>query len=49
MESDEFDTYLYLGTRARRNGFRELARDDDGGDGTDSRHAGRQLPETAAT
>lgn len=36
MESDDFDAYLYLGTRTRA-GFRELARDDDGGDGTDSR------------
>ena len=36
MESDDFDTYLYLGTGGR-GGFRELARDDDGGDGTDSR------------
>lgn len=37
MESDRFDTYLYLGTASRRYGWRELARDDDGGDGTDSR------------
>lgn len=37
MESDAFDTYLYLGTASRRYGWRELARDDDGGDGTDSR------------
>jgi hypothetical protein len=37
MESESFDTYLYLGTSARRFGWRELARDDDGGDGTDSR------------
>jgi hypothetical protein len=37
MESDDFDTYLYLGTGGRNRGFRELARDDDGGNGTDSR------------
>jgi hypothetical protein len=37
MESESFDTYLYLGTAGRRYGWRELARDDDGGDGTDSR------------
>lgn len=37
MESESFDTYLYLGTASRRYGWRELARDDDGGDGTDSR------------
>ena len=36
MESDDFDTFLYLGTM-RRGTFRDVASDDDGGDGTDSR------------
>lgn len=36
MESDDFDAYLHLGT-SRRGGWRELAHDDDGGDGRDSR------------
>jgi hypothetical protein len=36
LVSDEFDAYLYLG-RDRDGRFRELARDDDGGNGTNSR------------
>lgn len=36
MESGAFDTYLYLGTY-RRGVFQEIARDDDGGNGTNSR------------
>lgn len=36
MESSSFDTYLYLGT-TRRGTFTELQRDDDGGNGTNSR------------
>ncbi|HEU4883417.1 MAG TPA: PPC domain-containing protein [Longimicrobium sp.] len=43
MESSAFDTYLYLGTR-RRGNFQEIARDDDGGNGTNSRLSVR-LPE----
>lgn len=43
MESSSFDTYLYLGT-LRRGVFRELERDDDGGNGTNSRLEVR-LPE----
>lgn len=35
MESEELDTYLYL--YHDEGGLREVARDDDGGDGTDSR------------
>lgn len=36
LESGSFDTYLYLGTM-RRGTFTELRRDDDGGNGTNSR------------
>jgi hypothetical protein len=36
MESGSFDTYLYLGT-FRRGVFQEVSRDDDGGNGTNSR------------
>lgn len=36
MESRAFDTYLYLGT-LRRGVFQEIGRDDDGGNGTNSR------------
>lgn len=36
MESEAFDAYLHLGS-ARRGAWRELAYDDDGGDGRDSR------------
>jgi hypothetical protein len=43
MESGAFDTYLYLGT-LRRGNFQEIARDDDGGNGTNSRLSVR-LPE----
>jgi hypothetical protein len=43
MESRSFDTYLYLGT-LRRGSFQEIARDDDGGNGTNSRLEVR-LPE----
>ncbi|HEX5870871.1 MAG TPA: PPC domain-containing protein [Longimicrobium sp.] len=43
MESGAFDTYLYLGT-LRRGNYQEIARDDDGGDGTSSRIQVR-LPE----
>jgi hypothetical protein len=43
LESDEFDAYLYLG-RDRNGRFSELVRDDDGGDGTDSRLR-YQIPE----
>lgn len=43
MESGAFDTYLYLGT-LRRGNFQEIARDDDGGNGTNSRMEVR-LPE----
>lgn len=43
MESRSFDTYLYLGT-LRRGSFQEIAHDDDGGNGTNSRLAVR-LPE----
>ncbi len=43
MESGSFDTYLYLGT-LRRGGFQEVSRDDDGGNGTNSRIEAR-LPE----
>jgi hypothetical protein len=43
MESSAFDTYLYLGTQ-RRGNFQEIARDDDGGNGTNSRLSVR-LPE----
>jgi hypothetical protein len=43
MESRSFDTYLYLGT-ARRGSYQEIARDDDGGNGTNSRMEVR-LPE----
>ncbi|HEX6367807.1 MAG TPA: PPC domain-containing protein [Longimicrobium sp.] len=43
MESGRFDTYLYLGT-LRRGNFQEIARDDDGGNGTNSRVQVR-LPE----
>jgi hypothetical protein len=44
MESGAFDTYLYLGTTRRGGAFREIARDDDGGNGTNSRLEVR-LPE----
>ncbi|MBW3571517.1 MAG: hypothetical protein KY467_10455 [Gemmatimonadetes bacterium] len=43
MESSSFDTYLYLGT-LRRGVFQEISRDDDGGNGTNSRLQVR-LPE----
>lgn len=43
LESGSFDTYLYLGT-LRRGTFTELQRDDDGGNGTNSRIEVR-LPE----
>lgn len=43
MESSAFDTYLYLGT-LRRGNFQEISRDDDGGNGTNSRLSVR-LPE----
>ena len=43
MESGSFDTYLYLGT-FRRRVFQEVSRDDDGGNGTNSRVEVR-LPE----
>jgi hypothetical protein len=43
MESRSFDTYLYLGT-LRRGAYQEIARDDDGGNGTNSRMEVR-LPE----
>jgi hypothetical protein len=43
LESGTFDTYLYLGTM-RRGTFTELQRDDDGGNGTNSRLEVR-LPE----
>jgi hypothetical protein len=43
MESGAFDTYLYLGMQ-RRGNFQEIARDDDGGNGTNSRLSVR-LPE----
>ncbi|HEU0302697.1 MAG TPA: PPC domain-containing protein [Longimicrobium sp.] len=43
LESASFDTYLYLGTM-RRGTFTELQRDDDGGNGTNSRIQMR-LPE----
>ncbi|HEX6913503.1 MAG TPA: PPC domain-containing protein, partial [Longimicrobium sp.] len=36
MESRDFDAYLHLGT-ARRGTWRELAYDDDGGDGRNAR------------
>jgi len=36
LESDDFDACLYLGQEGSGR-WRELARDDDGGDGTDSR------------
>lgn len=36
MESTSFDSYLYLGSM-RRGVFREIARDDDGGTGLNSR------------
>jgi hypothetical protein len=44
MESRSFDTYVYLGT-LRRGTFQEIGRDDDGGNGTNSRLE-VQLPET---
>ncbi|HLM69530.1 MAG TPA: hypothetical protein VK358_18455, partial [Longimicrobium sp.] len=37
MDSNAFDAYLRLGTERRAGGFRELAYDDDGGDGRNSR------------
>lgn len=37
MESRDFDTYLHLGTMRRGGTWRELAYDDDGGDGRNSR------------
>ena len=43
MESRSFDTYVYLGT-LRRGTFQEVGRDDDGGNGTNSRLE-VQLPE----
>ena len=43
MESRSFDTYVYLGT-LRRGTFQEIGRDDDGGNGTNSRLEVR-LPE----
>jgi hypothetical protein len=43
MRSDAFDSVLHLGL-VRRGGFREVARDDDGGGGTNSRIEVR-LPE----
>lgn len=43
MESRSFDTYVYLGT-LRRGMFQEIGRDDDGGNGTNSRLEVR-LPE----
>jgi hypothetical protein len=37
MDSNAFDAYLRLGMERRAGGFRELAYDDDGGDGRNSR------------
>jgi hypothetical protein len=37
MESRDFDAYLRLGLARRSGGFRELAYDDDGGNGRNSR------------
>jgi hypothetical protein len=37
MDSNAFDAYLRLGVERRAGGFRELAYDDDGGDGRNSR------------
>lgn len=37
MDSNAFDSYLRLGMERRAGGFRELAYDDDGGDGRNSR------------
>ncbi|HYW14249.1 MAG TPA: hypothetical protein VE871_19945 [Longimicrobium sp.] len=39
MNSTSFDAYLRLGTARRSGGWRELAYDDDGGDGGDGRNA----------
>lgn len=37
MDSDAFDAYLRLGMERRSGGWRELANDDDGGNGRDAR------------
>ncbi|HVH11416.1 MAG TPA: hypothetical protein VM759_00120, partial [Longimicrobium sp.] len=37
MDSDAFDSYLRLGMERRSGGWRELAHDDDGGNGRDAR------------
>lgn len=37
MESSDFDAYLHLGLSRRSGGWRELARDDDGGNGRNAR------------